>query len=72
MLLILPSSQPDYLSVMNFQALNSLEAVAEEEENIVDAEPDEGDGDATETKRRKNQEEEVISAKTLQVLSTAL
>ncbi|RMC14451.1 hypothetical protein DUI87_09547 [Hirundo rustica rustica] len=41
------------------KALNSLEAVAEEEENIVDAEPDEGDGDATETKRRKNQEEEV-------------
>ncbi|NXT68960.1 RPA1 polymerase, partial [Chaetops frenatus] len=39
--------------------LNSLEAVAEEEENIVDAEADEGDGDATEAKRRKNQEEEV-------------
>ncbi|NWT00221.1 RPA1 polymerase, partial [Mionectes macconnelli] len=35
------------------------EAVAEEEENIVDAEADEGDGDATESKRRKNQEEEV-------------
>uniref|UniRef100_A0A8D2Q056 DNA-directed RNA polymerase subunit n=1 Tax=Zosterops lateralis melanops TaxID=1220523 RepID=A0A8D2Q056_ZOSLA len=44
------------------KALNSLEAVAEEEENIVDAEPDEGDGDATETKRRKNQEEEVSLA----------
>ncbi|OWK62441.1 DNA-directed RNA polymerase I subunit RPA1 [Lonchura striata] len=41
------------------KTLNSLEAVAEEEENIVDAEADEGDGDATETKRRKNQEEEV-------------
>ncbi|NXI46308.1 RPA1 polymerase, partial [Galbula dea] len=35
------------------------ETPAEEEENIVDAEPDEGDGDATEAKRRKNQEEEV-------------
>ncbi|KAJ7408439.1 DNA-directed RNA polymerase I subunit RPA1 [Willisornis vidua] len=38
---------------------NNEEAVAEEEENIVDAEADEGDGDATERKRRKNQEEEV-------------
>ncbi|KAF4791332.1 RNA polymerase I subunit A [Turdus rufiventris] len=41
------------------KTLNGLEAVAEEEENIVDAEADEGDGDATERKRRKNQEEEV-------------
>ncbi|NXS53970.1 RPA1 polymerase, partial [Brachypteracias leptosomus] len=38
---------------------NTQEAPAEEEENIVDAEADEGDGDATEAKRRKNQKEEV-------------
>ncbi|KFP68973.1 DNA-directed RNA polymerase I subunit RPA1, partial [Cariama cristata] len=37
---------------------NNQEDPAEEEENIVDAEADEGDGDATEAKRRKNQEEE--------------
>uniref|UniRef100_A0A8D0FZH9 DNA-directed RNA polymerase subunit n=1 Tax=Strix occidentalis caurina TaxID=311401 RepID=A0A8D0FZH9_STROC len=41
------------------KTLNGQEAAAEEEENIVDAEADEGDGDATEAKRRKNQEEEV-------------
>ncbi|KFP92862.1 DNA-directed RNA polymerase I subunit RPA1, partial [Haliaeetus albicilla] len=40
------------------KALSNQEAPAEEEENIVDAEADEGDGDATEAKRRKNQEEE--------------
>ncbi|KAM6269791.1 DNA-directed RNA polymerase I subunit RPA1 isoform 1-T1 [Porphyrio hochstetteri] len=40
------------------KTLNSQEAPAEEE-NIVDAEADEGDGDATEAKLRKNQEEEV-------------
>ncbi|NWS53194.1 RPA1 polymerase, partial [Chunga burmeisteri] len=39
---------------------NNQEDPAEEEENIVDAEADEGDGDATEAKRRKNQEEEVV------------
>uniref|UniRef100_A0A8C2Y7P2 DNA-directed RNA polymerase subunit n=1 Tax=Coturnix japonica TaxID=93934 RepID=A0A8C2Y7P2_COTJA len=41
-------------------AQNNQEAPeGEEEENIVDAEPDEGDGDATEAKMRRNQEEEV-------------
>lgn len=53
---------------MDFQAQNSQEA-PEEEEKIVDAEADEGDGDATEAKWRKNQEEEVMIS---QVLSTAL
>ncbi|XP_033920786.1 DNA-directed RNA polymerase I subunit RPA1 [Melopsittacus undulatus] len=38
---------------------HNQDATAEEEENIVDAEADEGDGDATEAKWRKNQEEEV-------------
>uniref|UniRef100_A0A8C3Q0Y6 DNA-directed RNA polymerase subunit n=1 Tax=Chrysolophus pictus TaxID=9089 RepID=A0A8C3Q0Y6_CHRPC len=42
------------------KAQNSQEAPeGEEEEKIVDAEPDEGDGDATEAKMRRNQEEEV-------------
>uniref|UniRef100_A0A8C2T0G9 DNA-directed RNA polymerase subunit n=1 Tax=Coturnix japonica TaxID=93934 RepID=A0A8C2T0G9_COTJA len=44
-------------------AQNNQEAPeGEEEENIVDAEPDEGDGDATEAKMRRNQEEEVSLA----------
>lgn len=58
---------PIVSSVTDFQAQNSQEA-PEEEEKIVDAEADEGDGDATEAKRRKNQEEEVMIS---QVLSTA-
>uniref|UniRef100_A0A803XYB0 DNA-directed RNA polymerase I subunit RPA1 n=1 Tax=Meleagris gallopavo TaxID=9103 RepID=A0A803XYB0_MELGA len=37
----------------------SVQQEGEEEEKIVDAEPDEGDGDATEAKMRRNQEEEV-------------
>lgn len=42
------------------KAQNNQEAPeGEEDEKIVDAEPDEGDGDATEAKMRRNQEEEV-------------
>lgn len=56
--------------LMDFQAQNNQEAPeGEEEEKIVDAEPDEGDGDATEAKMRRNQEEEVMTS---QVLSTVL